>query len=51
MKEVMKIVSLMALGSGMTLMYQRYNNQMMCAMKKAINNTKEMANEKLDKMM
>ena len=47
----MKTVSLMAIGSGLTLMYQRYNKPVMSAMKKAINNTMDVANDKLEEMM
>lgn len=51
MKEVMKTVSLLAVGSAMTIAYQRYNKPMMCAMKKAVNNTKKAAEDKLEEMM
>lgn len=51
MKEVMKTVSLLLVGSGVTLMYQKYNQPVMSAMKKAINNTMNVANDKLEEMM
>lgn len=51
MKEVMRTISLLAVGSAATLAYQRYNKQMMCAMKKAMHNTKRMAEDKLEEMI
>ena len=51
MKEVMKTVSLLAVGSMMTIAYQRYNMPVMCAMKKAIHDKVECAENKLEKMM
>ena len=51
MNDMMKAISLMAAGSMLTLMYQRYNEPMMCAMKKAVHNTMDAAENKLEEMM
>jgi len=51
MNDMMKAISLMAVGSMLTLMYQRYNEPMMCAMKKAVHNTMDCAENKLEEMM
>jgi hypothetical protein len=51
MKEVMKSALFMMIGAGGTLAYQKYNKDVMCAMKKAVQNTMDAANNKLDEMM
>ena len=49
-----KNIALMAMGSMMTLAYQKYNKPVMKAMKKAFNKSSQMAskaNNKLEEMM
>ncbi|MBR3363220.1 MAG: hypothetical protein IKG40_04815 [Bacilli bacterium] len=50
MKKMTVIASMIA-GSMATIMFQKYKEPMLKAMKKAVNNEKQMINETLEDMM
>ena len=49
--NMMKNVALMAMGSAITLAYQKYNKPMMNKVEKVVNKSLKKANDKLEDMM
>ena len=49
--STMKNIAMMAMGSAVTLAYQKYNKPVKNAVKKAFNKTMQKADNKLDEMM